>query len=294
MKSLRNLPALAPMALLGIVLTAAQPAVVHAQSCLQVPVDCRVTSAFGPRYNPVQRNFSAEFHHGMDFGCPIGTSIVAAEGGIVSVSGSSQSAGNWVAVRSPGNGPTIKYMHGERLVVSVGAMVNKGQQVLVSGNTGRSTGPHLHFQMEINGTAADPMPKFCSRPVLKDGVLQGAPSDQTDVSSATQDTAPGGGTPPAMGMEGSLHEVLGDVIASRALNPDYPRQLATLTAPRLYAEAAYMYAIRLKLQYERSQHRERMLATQAMVQLLRTEGALKPQLEAQRIAATRAGAEQRR
>jgi murein DD-endopeptidase MepM/ murein hydrolase activator NlpD len=294
MKMLNKLMTLAPMALFGSVLMTAQPTVAYAQACLQVPVSCQVTSAFGPRYNPVQKNYSTEYHHGVDFGCPIGTSIVAADGGIVNVSGFSQSAGNWVVVRSAGNGPLFKYMHGERLVVSPGAMVNKGQQVLVSGNTGRSTGPHLHFQMEVNGQAADPLPKFCSQPPLKAGVLQGAPPDQTDTSTATQDTAPGGGTPPAMGLEGSVHEVLGDVISSRALNPDYMRQLSTLTEPRLYAEVAYMKAIRLKLQYERSQHRERMLATQAMVQLLRTEGALKPQLDAQRLAATRAGAEQRR
>lgn len=294
MKLLRNLlNAAGSLASVAVVMMAAQPTVALAQACLQVPVGCRVTSAFGPRYNPIQRNYSTEYHHGVDFGCPIGTPIVAADGGTVNVSGFSQSAGNWVVMRSPGNGPLFKYMHGERLVVSVGAMVNKGQQVLVSGNTGRSSGPHLHFQMEVNGVAADPMPRFCTTPPLKDGILQGAPPESTDVvGTATQAVAPSGGTPPPMGLDGSIHEVMGDVVSSRALNPDYMRQLATLAEPRLYAELAYMKSIRLKLQFERSQHRERMLATQAMIQLLRTEAALKPQLDAQRMAATRAGAEQ--
>jgi murein DD-endopeptidase MepM/ murein hydrolase activator NlpD len=286
---------LSPLALLGATLLTLQPSQAYAQTaCLQVPVGCRVTSAFGPRFNPITKNYSSEYHHGMDFGCPIGTSIVAADGGVVNVSGFSQSAGNWVVVRSPGNGPLFKYMHGERTVVSVGTMVNKGQQVLISGNTGRSTGPHLHFQMEVNGTAQDPMPKFCSRPPLKDGVLQGAESDVVDAGSQATPPSDNGGTPPAMGMDGSLHEVLGDAISARALNPDYMRQLSTLTEPRLYAELSYMKAIRLKVQSERAQHRERIEATQAMIQLLRTEGALRSQLDAQRIAATRAGAEKRR
>lgn len=281
-------------ALLAVTLAGAVPSTVYAQACLQVPVDCRVTSAFGPRLDPVTKNYSSEYHQGVDFGCPIGTPINAAANGIVTVAGFSQSAGNWVVVRSPGNGPLFKYMHGEREILSPGVMVNAGQQILVSGNTGRSTGPHLHFQMEVGGKAADPMGQFCSKPALKDGVLQGGTPPQSDmVAPANQPTPPGdGGTPPAMGMDGGLNEILGDAIAARSLNPDYMRQLATLTEPRLYAELGYMKAIRLKLQSERLQHRERMEATQAMIQLLRTEGILGPQLSAQRQAATRAGAEQ--
>lgn len=282
------------LAFVATLLLAAPPTPVHAQACLQLPVACRVTSAFGPRYNPITRNFSSEFHHGMDFGCPIGTPIVAAEGGSVTVSGNSNSAGNWVVVRSPASGPLFKYMHGERLVVSKGQMVNKGEQVLISGNSGRSSGPHLHFQMEVTGKAIDPMPKFCSRPPLKEGVLQGAESDVIDLGSQATAPSDGGGTPPAMGLDGSLHEVLGDVISARALNPDYMRQLSTLTETRLYAELAYMKAIKLKVQSERAQHRERMEATQAMIQLLMTEAALRPQLEAQRSVAARPIAAPRR
>lgn len=284
---------LSPIAAAAAVLSF-QPSIANAQSCLQLPVNCRVTSAFGARFNPITKNYSSEFHRGVDFGCPIGTSIVAADSGIVNVSGFSASAGNWVVVRSAGTGPLFKYMHGERLVVSPGQMVNKGQQVLVSGNTGRSTGPHLHFQMEVGGKADDPMSRFCSRPELKPGVLQGAESDVPDPGSQATAPVDGGGPAPAMGMDGSLHEILGDAIAARALNPDYMRQMATLTAPRLYSELAYMKAIRLKVQSERAAHRERLEATQAMVQLLRTESALRPQLEAQRVHATRANAEQRR
>ncbi|MEJ6002683.1 M23 family metallopeptidase [Paucibacter soli] len=267
-----------------------QPTVALAQSCIQVPVSCSVTSAFGPRFNPITKNYSSEYHHGVDFGCPIGTQVVAADAGVVNVSGFSQSAGNWVVVRSAGNGPLIKYMHHERNIATVGNLVQKGQQLALSGNTGRSTGPHLHFQVEAGGQAVDPIARFCSRPPLRDGVLQGGTPPQSDViDPGSQAAAPDGGTPPAMGLDGSVHEVLGDLIASRAMNPDYLRQIGSLTEPRLYAELAYMKAIRLKVQHERGQHRERILATQAMLEMLMADAALRPQMEAQRSIASRSG-----
>lgn len=277
----------------AVVVGGLNASVAHAAPCIQVPVPCRVTSAFGPRFNPITRNYSSEFHHGVDFGCPVGTPVVAADGGMVNIAGTSQTAGNWVLTRSVGSANVIyKYMHHERNVTSPGSMISPGQQLALTGNSGRSTGPHLHFQMEVNGKAADPMGMFCSRPPLKEGVLQGADAPTDVIDSAGQATPPSdsGGTPPAMGLDGSLNEVLGDVIASRALNQDYLRQLATLSTPRLYAELAYMKSIRLKVQHERSQHRERMLATQAMLELLMTESALRPQLESQRAAAMRSAA----
>ena len=275
-------------ALVGVA-ASIHPTIANAQACIQVPVNCSVTSAFGQRFNPITKNFSSEYHRGVDFGCSVGTKVSAADSGVVNVSGFSQTAGNWVRIRNVGNGPLIKYMHLERSLVSIGNLVAKGQQLGLTGNTGRSTGPHLHFQVEVNEQAVDPMSRFCSRPPLRDGVLQGGVMSPTDVlDPGSQAAAPGdGGTPPAMGLDGSIHEVLGDLVASRAMNPDYLRQLATLSEPRLYAELAYMKAIRLKVQYERSQHRERILATQAMLQVLMTDAVLRPQLDAQRAAASR-------
>jgi murein DD-endopeptidase MepM/ murein hydrolase activator NlpD len=269
----------------GAAIPALMPRLAYA--CLQVPVGCPVTSAFGPRYNPVTKNFSSEFHHGVDFGCPIGTRVVAADAGVVNYAGSSNSAGNWVVTRTSG-GDVIKYMHHERNEATMGSAITAGQEIARTGNSGRSTGPHLHFQLEVGGKAADPMARFCSKPGLKDGVLQGGPPPEGDTLDAgSQAAAPGdgGGVPPAMGLDGSLFDILGDVVASRALNPDYLRQLSTLSKPRLYAELAYMQTIRLKVQHERSLHRERIEATQAMLQLLRTEAVLRPQLESQRRAA---------
>lgn len=278
----------------GVSLTA--PTAAMAQGCLTVPVSCKITSSFGPRYDPITKNFSSEYHQGVDFGCPINTPIKAADAGTVIVAGFSQSAGNWVVTKSNGTGTVFKYMHGERVIVTPGMMVTAGQQVSFSGNTGRSTGPHLHFQMEVAGKAADPMPKLCGSPAVGGGVLQGVVQQSDIVDPGSQPTAPGdsGGTPPAMGLDGSIFEVLGDIVASRALNPDYMRQLATLSEPRLYAELAYMKAIRLKVDHERGDHKERMMATEAMIQVLMTEASLRPQLDAQRAVAARSAAEARR
>lgn len=274
--------------LIAAALASFQPTAAFAQACIKLPVDCRVTSAFGGRFNPITNSFSTEFHHGIDFGCPVGTPDIAAEGGVVAVAGYSDSAGNWVVVKGAG-GTTYKYMHHARIEVSPGTMVNAGQLLAYTGSTGRSTGPHLHFQIEVAGKAVDPYSRFCTKPPLKPGVLQGADAPESDASSAgTQATAPEGGTPPAMGMDGSVDAIMADVISSRALNPDYAQQLATLAEPRLYAELSYLQAIRLKLRHERSLHRERMLATSAMIQTLMTEATLRPQLAAQRTAATKA------
>jgi hypothetical protein len=292
----RRLPAAstaaAQLAALGaLALLAALPQQAGAQSsCIQIPVDCHMTSAFGPRFNPITKNFSSEFHHGVDFGCPIGTPVRASANGMVSVSGLSQTAGNWVVATVPGGSPTVmKYMHHERNLVSAGTMVAKGQEIARTGNTGRSTGPHLHFQVEVNKVAVDPLSNFCTKPPVNNGVLQGADPPQGDtIDQGSQASAPGndGGTPPPMGFDGGLFEILTDAIASRALNPDYMRQLSTLSEPRLYAELAFMQTIKLKVQHERAQHRERMEASQAMLQLLTAEAILRPQLDAQRRAAT--------
>lgn len=283
----------APISMVACVLTllVTQTNDAIAQACIQVPVDCRVTSAFGSRYNPITKNYSSEFHHGVDFGCPIGSKVVAADAGVVSVSAFSASAGNWIVAR--GAGTTIKYMHHERNLATVGSSLSKGQEIAKTGNTGRSTGPHLHFQVETGGKAVDPMSNFCTKPPLKPGVLQGADPEQGDVlDKGSQATAPAdnGGVPPPMGMDGSLSEIIGDIVAARTLNPDYMRQISGLSEPRLYAELAYMQSIRLKVQHERSQHRERIAATQAMLQLLMADDVLRGQLELQRKAAANAGA----
>jgi hypothetical protein len=270
--------------------------VVEASGCLQLPVQCQVTSTFGPRYDPVKKDYSTQQHKGVDFGCPIGTPVLSATPGIVKIAGYSNSAGNWVVVSANGGKDTLKYFHHSSNRVVSGTLVNPGQELALSGNTGeRTTGPHLHFQYESGGLAFNP--NFCTTPALRPGVLQGqttsAPNDANDRSRQATMPSDNGGIPPKMGFEGGLDEIVADLIGSRATNPDYSAQLATLSEPRLYAEIAYLRSVSLKIKHERNLQRERILATQAMIQALLAEWVLKPQLEAQRSAGVRASMENR-
>lgn len=110
-----------------------------------------ISSEFG------YRDFDSSFHKGVDFAAPQGTPIYAADAGTVLISGYSDSAGNWVVI-SHGNGLTTKYMHMAQLpFVYAGQGVSKGQNIGVVGTTGYSTGPHLHFQVEVDGTPVNPL-----------------------------------------------------------------------------------------------------------------------------------------
>jgi murein DD-endopeptidase MepM/ murein hydrolase activator NlpD len=102
------------------------------------------------------RNFDNAFHMGLDLAASTGTPIYAAVGGTVIISGYSSSAGNWVVI-SHGSGLVTKYMHASALYVSAGEAVSAGQQIAAVGNTGNSFGAHLHFQVEVNGAALDPL-----------------------------------------------------------------------------------------------------------------------------------------
>ena len=110
-----------------------------------------ISSTFG------WRSFDNSFHKGVDFAAAQGTPIYAAEAGTVIIAGYSSSAGNWVVI-SHGGGLTTKYMHmATTPYVTKGTQVKKGQNIGVVGTTGYSTGPHLHFQVEIGGEALNPM-----------------------------------------------------------------------------------------------------------------------------------------
>ena len=102
------------------------------------------------------RDFDNSFHKGIDLAAPTGTPTYAAAAGRVIYAFYSVSAGNWVVI-DHGNGLVTKYMHHDYYTVSQGQYVEKGQQVGVVGNTGNSFGAHLHFQVELNGVAVDPM-----------------------------------------------------------------------------------------------------------------------------------------
>lgn len=101
------------------------------------------------------REFEVGGHKGNDYAAPVGTPTYAADDGTVTIAGWSDSAGNWVVI-DHGNGLVTKYMHHSKIVVSQGQTVKKGQKIGEVGSTGQSTGPHLHFQVELNGVAVNP------------------------------------------------------------------------------------------------------------------------------------------
>jgi murein DD-endopeptidase MepM/ murein hydrolase activator NlpD len=117
------------------------------------PASHRVTSGFGWRYHPILR--TRRFHQGIDIGASAGSRIVAAAAGTVIYSGYRGGYGNTVMI-DHGNGLVTVYAHQSGTSVSSGARVKKGQTIGHVGSTGLSTGPHLHFETRVNGTARDP------------------------------------------------------------------------------------------------------------------------------------------
>ncbi len=115
----------------------------------------RVSSNFNPRrLNPVTGHIAP--HRGVDFAMPVGTPVLAVGDGEVVVSKNGSGAGNYVAIRH-GRQYMTRYMHLKKLLVKPGQQVKRGDRIALSGNTGRSTGPHLHYEIWINQQAVNPL-----------------------------------------------------------------------------------------------------------------------------------------
>ncbi len=112
------------------------------------PVNGTFTSPFGYRWG--------RLHAGIDIAVPEGTPIRAADGGTVAIAGWTGGYGNYTCINH-GGGVSTCYGHQSRIAVSVGQSVSQGQVIGYSGNTGNSTGPHLHFEVRIGGNPVDPM-----------------------------------------------------------------------------------------------------------------------------------------
>lgn len=112
-----------------------------------------VASGFGVRFDPF--NGRSSFHEGIDFPAPTGTPIVAAAGGVVIASEFHSQYGNMLEI-DHGNDIVTRYAHASRLLVKFGDIVKRGQHVADIGSTGRSTGPHLHFEVRVKSVAQDP------------------------------------------------------------------------------------------------------------------------------------------
>ena len=125
------------------------------QDVLKWPTDgTNITSYFGPRAQPIAG--ASTYHEAVDIGVPEGTNVYACADGVVTTASYSDSAGNMVVI-DHGNGLVSKYFHNKELKVAAGDTVTKGQIIAISGNTGNSTGAHLHFGIYSNGTAVDPL-----------------------------------------------------------------------------------------------------------------------------------------
>jgi murein DD-endopeptidase MepM/ murein hydrolase activator NlpD len=111
------------------------------------------SSSFGWRVDPFTGQMA--FHEGIDFMGEVGTPIYAAASGIVTAAERTPDYGNIVKV-DHGSGVETRYAHASRLLVKPGQRVEKGQLIAEIGNTGRSTGAHLHFEVRLNGIALDP------------------------------------------------------------------------------------------------------------------------------------------
>ncbi|MFO7172648.1 MAG: LysM peptidoglycan-binding domain-containing M23 family metallopeptidase [Bacillota bacterium] len=112
------------------------------------PVRGPITSRFGPRWG--------EFHAGLDIGASRGTPVVAVRSGRVVQAGWNGNYGYSVLI-DHGDGTQARYAHASRLLVEKGQWVRQGETILLVGSTGRSTGPHLHLEILVNGRPQDPL-----------------------------------------------------------------------------------------------------------------------------------------
>jgi murein DD-endopeptidase MepM/ murein hydrolase activator NlpD len=125
----------------------------NALEAMALPVAGRVTSGYGDRIDPLTGQHSA--HPGLDVGAPEGTAIRAPAGGVVLSAGPKGGYGNAVEI-DHGNGLVTLCGHAAEVLVSKGEFVEPGQEIATVGSSGRSTGPHLHFEVRVGGRTVDP------------------------------------------------------------------------------------------------------------------------------------------
>ncbi len=115
-----------------------------------------ITSGYGDREHPIQG--VVKLHSGIDIGnAGYGAPVIAAADGVVTMAGKYGGYGNCVMINH-GNGISTLYGHGQKILTTVGTEVKKGDLIMEVGSTGVSTGPHVHFEVRVNGTAVNPLP----------------------------------------------------------------------------------------------------------------------------------------
>ena len=119
-----------------------------------LPVKGWVTSYYGPRISPISNRL--KMHEGIDIGARPGTPILAPADGVVTYAGHKPGFGKFIQL-DHGHGVETIYAHAKTLTVDSGRIVTRGEQLATIGSTGYSTGPHVHYEVRINGTPVDPL-----------------------------------------------------------------------------------------------------------------------------------------
>ena len=145
-----------------------------------------ISSLFGPRNQPTAG--ASTNHQGIDYAVPIGTPVLAAGDGVVTFAGQQSGFGNTVMIDN-GNGVTTLYGHLSSINVAVGQTVGDGDAIALSGNTGTTSGPNLHFGVFNNGVPVDPTSQLAPIDTfsLTDTSSSDTPSFLDSLSSDFQD-----------------------------------------------------------------------------------------------------------
>jgi murein DD-endopeptidase MepM/ murein hydrolase activator NlpD len=191
---MRRLTLLAAVAMLGLpALAAARPAPMPVQVQLSLrtmiadmerlapagpdltmlttePVSRSESSGYGWREDPIKKR--QKFHHGTDYRGKTGTPILAAGAGTVVFAGRRGGYGNAVFV-DHGNGVVTRYAHMRRIETKVGATIAAGQRIGQLGSTGRTTGPHLHFEVRLEGRSVDPSTALTVAEIMRESPAAG-------------------------------------------------------------------------------------------------------------------------
>ncbi len=119
-----------------------------------IPLHGRVTSRYGYRTNPISGKYG--LHTGVDIAADEGTAIVAAYNGVIKDTGYGEKKGNFVLMEHSDGTQTL-YCHCSQIIADEGTVIRAGEVIALVGNTGWSTGPHLHFEIHIDGSTVDPL-----------------------------------------------------------------------------------------------------------------------------------------
>ena len=119
-----------------------------------LPTKGWITSYYGPRISPTSNRL--KMHEGIDIGAKSGTPIIAPADGVVAYSGRRLGFGNFVQI-DHGYGVETIYAHAKSLSVQKGETIARGDVLASIGSTGYSTGPHVHYEVRVNGTPVDPL-----------------------------------------------------------------------------------------------------------------------------------------